>query len=196
MWPAFSKIPDRETSIPLLYPPSDWYIQSLSEGNLSIFVPLKLNDLIVCLFIVRHLGECWSHDSPFCVNVTLAHIFGNVQPKKSNVHANTNTFKHKHIFSNTNTRFLQRIHKFVWNSITTTFKYDLTYWLTLFTGETIQNAAGFGLHYVDGKAQWDLTTNVNIRKLEASVTSITVTIFYIGILLLLNYTWSIPCFAQ
>ena len=58
----------------------------------QFFVLLKLNDLIVCLFSVRHLGECWPHDSPFCVNVTPMHIFGNVQLEKGNVHVHTNTF--------------------------------------------------------------------------------------------------------
>ena len=33
-----------------------------------------------------------------------------------------------------------------------------------FTGETIQNAAGFGLHYVDGKPRWDLTCNSRVSK--------------------------------
>ena len=40
------------------------------------------NYYYVSLFSVRHLGECWPHDSLFCVNVTPMHVFGNVQPKK------------------------------------------------------------------------------------------------------------------
>ena len=31
-------------------------------------------------FSARHLGECWSHDSSFCVNVSPTCIFGNVLP--------------------------------------------------------------------------------------------------------------------
>ena len=35
--------------------------------------------MIVCAcFSARYFGECWSHDSPFCVNITLVCVFGSV----------------------------------------------------------------------------------------------------------------------
>ena len=39
-----------------------------------------------------------------------------------------------------------------------------------FSAEAIQNAAGLGLHYVDGKPKWDLTCNVKIREITVSLT--------------------------
>ena len=59
----------------------------MSEGNLSIFVLAKLNDLI----------------DPFCGNVTPAHVFSNVRRKKKV----TSTFKHKHTFLQHMTKLLK-----------------------------------------------------------------------------------------
>ena len=36
------------------------------------------------------------------------------------------------------------------------------------TGEAIQNISGFGLHFMDGEARWDLLTNVNVIQLDVS----------------------------
>ena len=41
-------------------------------------------------------------------------------------------------------------------------------WSIKIEGEAVQNAAGLGLHFVDGKPEWDLTANVNILKLDVS----------------------------
>ena len=30
------------------------------------------------------------------------------------------------------------------------------------TGEMVQNASGFGFHYVNGNPEWNLTTNTNM----------------------------------
>ena len=38
-----------------------------------------------------------------------------------------------------------------------------------FKGEIIQNMSGLGLHYVNDKPQWDLTSNSNIYGLSVSV---------------------------
>ena len=147
MWPASSKIPGRETSTQSLYSLLYWHIQFMSEGDLSIFVLQNLNDLIVCLFSVRHLGEWWSHDSPFCVNITPGHIFGNVQPKKWCAYKH---IKHKHTFYNTLIKHLSilqmwllSLHVPVWVCVcrtisTDTFRSHITprKWSNLWSSET------------------------------------------------------------
>ena len=53
------------------------------------------------------------------------------------------------------------------NYILICLKSNLNSWLfNLFSGEAIQNAAGLGLHFVNGNPQWDLTANVDIWKME------------------------------
>ena len=79
-----------------------------------IFFPCFLSGILV---------SAWSHDSPFCVNVTPACILGNVRLKKRNVH--TNTFKHKQTFYNTyslrNEKELQYMKNIIHNESTTRF---------------------------------------------------------------------------
>ena len=81
MWPALSKMPNRKHA-------NYQVIQLQEHKNLEINFRHKLYVSVwrrmkwwCAYFSTRHLGEYWSHNSSFCVNVSPTHIFGNVWPK-------------------------------------------------------------------------------------------------------------------
>ena len=100
IWPVLSKMLDRKQAIKsfnikstqIERLPSDINCMCQSEGEWNgVFVPLP--------GILENTGH---KTPPFCVNIT-PHIFLVMCGRKYNVC--TNTFKHKHILFNTNTRF-------------------------------------------------------------------------------------------
>ena len=63
-----------------------------------------------------------------------------------------------------------------------------------FTAEAIHNAAGLGLHYVDGKPSWDLTCNVRISKVLVCTSLVPISlIHYIGVRLCQTFIKFRPC---
>ena len=76
---------------------------------------LKFNDLIVC-FSCEASWRVLVTWQPFLCQCNPAHILGNVWLKKSNVHANTSTFKHKYMHIWTQTHFLKHKHTFIYNT--------------------------------------------------------------------------------
>ena len=100
MWPALSKMPDKKQAncqVNQLQEHKNWEITFRYKLYVSVWKRMTC-------FSARHLGECWSHDSPFCVNVTPTCIFGNMRLKnimcmQTQTHLNTKTFFKHNVFT-------------------------------------------------------------------------------------------------
>ena len=139
MWPVLSKMLYRKQAnyqVSQLQKHKNWEITFRYKLYVSVW---RMNWWCAC-FSARHLGECWSHDSPFCVNVTPTCIFGYMWPKKHNVQVKnlmcvqTQTHLHTNILTQSQTHIfthLQKVMKVSMDSVRSFYLVPTWPWLGL-----------------------------------------------------------------